>query len=184
MASYSVDQLLKMGPVQLNALIRPYKEIDAEATQTLHNYCRHHLAAACHSSHLTPGLKWEDIGPKRPKRGHEYLNEALVAKLRQGKVVVTREELACMAKEAGRTMPGNPTPQHCSQHNNISYDTFIKVGASYFAPSYPRLYTHSTGTGHDFAWRGRSGSCLPLEVATPESIGKRFSKVLFVVTLI
>lgn len=141
-----------MGPVQLNALIRPYKEIDAEATQTLHNYCRHHLAAACHSSHLTPGVKWEDIGPNRPKRGREYLNEALVAKLRQGKVVVTREELACMAKEAGRTMPG--TPQHCSQHNNISYDTFIKVGASYFAPSYPRLYTHSTGTGHDFAWRG------------------------------
>jgi hypothetical protein len=122
----------------------------------------------------SPGLKWEDIGPKRPKRGHEYLNEALVAKIRQDKVVVTREDLACMAKEAGRTMPGvgAPTLQHCSQHNYISYDIFIKVGDSYFAPSYPRLYTHSTGTGHDFAWRG----CLPLEVATPESIGKNSPK--------
>jgi len=66
-----------MGPVQLNALIRPYKEIDAEATQTLHNYCRHHLAAACHSSHLTPGVKWEDIGPKgvgAPIRGMRDLS--------------------------------------------------------------------------------------------------------------
>ena len=141
MASYSVDQLLKMGPVQLNALIRPYKEIDAEATQTLHNYCRHHLAAACHSSHLTPGVKWEDIGPNRPKRGREYLNEALVAKLRQGKVAVTREDLACMAKEARRTMPGVGAPIRGMR--DLSYDTFIKVGDSFASSRSLSFYTRS-----------------------------------------
>lgn len=169
LASHSVDELIKMGPIQLNALIRPYKEIDAEATQTLHNYCRHHLATACSSSHLTPGLKWEDTGPNRPMRGREYFDEALVAKLRQNKLAVTREELACMAKETRRTMPGVGALDIC-------YDSFIKVGDSYFAPSYPGLYLHSTGNGHDFAWRGRSGSCLPLEMATSESIGDKFSK--------
>ena len=63
----------------------------------------------------TPGLKWEDVGPKKPETGLEIHNEALAAAL-QTKTHFSIEDLNDL------------------KAFDLSYDVYIKAGRKYFKP--------------------------------------------------
>ena len=67
------------------------------------------------SKTIAPGLKWKQMGLHKPTKGQEIQNEALAAKLQQ-QHEFTKEEWDGF------------------QVDRISFDSFVKVGDSYFKP--------------------------------------------------
>jgi hypothetical protein len=83
--------------------------------------------SAQHPEPPSIGLKWEEVGLKRPTTGTEIRNEALAAALRQ------KAELT--PKEAELTL----TPQEFTECKvgTLSYDSYIKVTDKYWKPADP-----------------------------------------------
>jgi hypothetical protein len=63
-----------------------------------------------------PGLKWQDIGSKPPKKGAEIQNDDLAEALRKKQIIFTAADLAQL------------------NVSNLSFDSYILVDSLYFKP--------------------------------------------------
>jgi hypothetical protein len=80
------------------------------------DHCRDFKWAKSYGKQLRLGLKWEEIGPNEPETGQEITNESLAVSL-QKKVEFRESELDAF------------------EISNLSSDSYIKVGDSYFKPA-------------------------------------------------
>jgi len=82
---------------------------------------------AAWSSANAPGLKWKEVGSQKPRTGTEIINEALATALKQ--------TLSFHPGELGEFKIGE-----------VSDDSYIKVGDTYFQPAVNRVMRKRTAT--------------------------------------
>lgn len=104
------------------------------------------------------GGLWQDIGTTRPERGKEVLNAPLAAALRQR---VQRGQPVCFSS----------AELDAFNVHELSYDSYIKVGNSWFQPAVVKADAGSLSGEHG-AWHGAHGGLQDGESADTAAVAR------------